>query len=102
MYQRVTKKETSIARQRATTLIRNVQAELKDKYVFMPRLVGSGAWGTMIKDGNGEYDLDYQLILTKNSPLYKKENKFPSPTVIKSDFLKAFITSAKRTESFEN
>lgn len=56
MYKRITKKQCAIARQRANTLIHDVQTLLKDKYIFPPRMVGSGAWGTMIEDGNGEYD----------------------------------------------
>ena len=68
MYQRITRKQSSIARQRAAAIIQSVQKLLKDKYIFAPRLVGSGAWGTMIEDEKGEYDLDYQLLLTENSP----------------------------------
>ena len=79
-YKRITKRQSSVARQRANAIIKNVQLALKDKYVFTTRLVGSGAWGTMIEDSNGEYDLDYQLLLTTNSPLYKKYKQFPTPT----------------------
>lgn len=57
MYKRITKKQCAIARQRANTIIHDVQTLLKDKYIFPPRMVGFGAWGTMIEDGNGEYDL---------------------------------------------
>lgn len=103
MYQRITRKQCSIARRRVSVLIQSVQKLLKDKYVFAPRLVGSGAWGTMIEDENGEYDLDYQLLLTENSPLYNKDtNSFPPPTIIKQDFLSAFEKSKKDTETFEN
>jgi len=81
MYKRVTRKQCAVARQRATTIIQNVQKLLRDKYIFAPRLVGSGTWGTMVEDENGEYDLDYQLLLTLNSPIYNKETKaFPPPT----------------------
>ncbi len=74
---RVSKKKCKIARQRAHTLIGKVQKQLKDQYKFNYRLVGSGKWGTMIKDKDEKYDLDYQLILTKNSPYYKKNKKYP-------------------------
>ncbi len=103
MYKRITKKQSAIARQRANALINNVQKLLKDKYKFCPKLVGSGAWGTMIEDENSEYDLDYQLLLTINSPSYDKKNKkFPSPTQIKKDFLKAFNEAKGEKETFQD
>jgi len=103
MYKRVTRKQCSIARQRATALIQSVQKILKNKYVFTPRLVGSRSWGTMIEDDKGEYDLDYQFLLTENSPLYDKDSRsFPPPTKIKQDFLSAFEKSKKGKETFQN
>lgn len=103
MYKRVTRKQCSIARQRANALIQKIQLLLKDEYRFSARMVGSGAWGTMIEDENGEYDLDYQLILTVNSPSYIKNNKkFPSPTQIKKDFLKAFNKAKKEKEIIQD
>ncbi len=102
MYKRITKKQCAIARQRADAIIRSVKQKLKDKYKFTPRLVGSGKWGTMIEDENGEYDLDYQLLLTINSPTYKKDKSFPTPTQIKQDFFSAFERSKKGKEVFEN
>lgn len=103
MFKRISKRKCAIARHRALALINNIQRLLKDKYKFSFRLVGSGAWNTIIEDENGEYDLDYQLILTTNSPIYKKSNaQFPNPTKIKSDFFKAFNEAKKGEESFEN
>lgn len=101
MFERVTWKECAIARQRAASIIHDVQIILRDKYIFDPHLVGSGAWGTMIKDDKGEYDLDYQLILTINSPEYKK-NRFNNPTQIKNDFYNAFVEVSKKYETIEN
>jgi|GEM_PF-4763810 len=57
IYKRITKRQCSIARQRAAAIIFDVQKILKDKYIFSPRLVGSGAWGTMIEDEKGEFGL---------------------------------------------
>lgn len=94
---RITKKQCSIARNRALKLIQEVRSKLKDKYKFADRLVGSGKWGTMIEDENGEYDLDYQILLTKNSKDYNN-----SPTEIKKDFLKAFESCKKTNETFQN
>ena len=64
---RVSKKECKVARQRALKLLNFVQQEISKKYKFSYRLVGSGKWGTMVKDERGQYDLDYQILLTKNS-----------------------------------
>lgn len=103
MYERVTRKECKIARQRATAIIRDVQIKLKSSYTVMPRLVGSGAWGTMVKDENGEYDLDYQLILTRKSKNYNaKKDSFPTPTEIKREFISAFQSSLKCNEKIED
>ena len=102
MFKRVTRKKCSIARQRANTILNDVQKTLKDKYKFDKRLVGSGAWGTMIEDDKGEYDLDYQMLLSKNSPLYKKNGNFPNPTTIKQDFISAFDKCLKGKEKTEN
>ncbi len=103
MYERVTRKECKIARQRATALIRDVQIKLRDSYTFMPRLVGSGAWGTMVKDEQGKYDLDYQLILTRHSKKYNAQtNNFPTPADIKRDFISAFQSSLKGSEKIED
>ena len=99
---RVSKKKCKIARQRAHTLIGKVQKQLKDQYKFNYRLVGSGKWGTMIKDKDGKYDLDYQLILTKNSPYYKQNKKYPHPTEIKKDFILVFNKLIKDKECIEN
>lgn len=102
MFKRVTKKQCAIARQRANALLNNVQKALKDKYKFATRLVGSGAWGTMIENDKGEYDLDYQILLSKNSPIYKKNGDFPNPTTIKQDFISAFDKCRKGKEDIEN
>lgn len=94
---RITKKQCQIARNRALKLLQEVRRILKSKYKFADRLVGSGKWGTMIKDENGEYDVDYQILLTRNSKNHDK-----SPTEIKQDFFKAFISCQKDNETFQN
>lgn len=101
MYKRITKKQCSNARQRADKILRDVQKKLKKEYIFSTRLVGSGAWGTMIEDENGEYDLDYQLLLTKNSKIYK-QNEFNNPIKIKQDFISAFERSLNKNEKIED
>ena len=102
MFKRITRKQCSIARQRANALLNDVQKILKDKYKFDKRLVGSGAWGTMIEDDKGEYDLDYQILLSKNSPVYKKNKAFPTPSAIKNEFYSVFKKCLKGKENIEN
>ena len=97
MFKRVTWKECAIARQRATAIIKEVQNALRNEYIFSPHLVGSGACGTMIKDDKGEYDLDYQLILTHNSVA-----SLNNPTQIKNDFVRAFQMAATKYEIIQN
>lgn len=98
---RISKKQSSIARQRAVKIISDIQKLLKEKYVFAWRMVGSGAWGTMIEDQNGEYDLDYQLLLTSKSKAYI-DNALSNPTAIKGDFVSAFNKVLKEKEKIEN
>lgn len=56
----------------------------------------------MIEDDKGEYDLDYQMLLSKNSPLYKKNGDFPNPATIKQDFISAFTKCLKGKENIED
>lgn len=102
MYKRVTRKQCSNARQRANKLMQEVQKNLKNKYKFATRVVGSRIWGTMIEDSNGEYDLDYQILLSKNSPVCKKNQPLPNPTQIKNDFKAAFDKCLNRNEIIQN
>lgn len=98
---RVSKKECKFARQRALKLLNVVQQELSKKYKFSYRLVGSGKWGTMVKDERGHYDLDYQILLTKNSKEYKI-NQLKNATLIKQDFIGAFNKHISKNEKIEN
>jgi hypothetical protein len=102
MYKRVSKKKCRIASERARRLLSDVQKELRNKYRFQPRLVGSGKWGTMIEDSNGHYDLDFQILLTHNSPVYKNSKSFRSPIEIKRDFYAAFNRHKNGKEKFED
>lgn len=100
-FQRVSKKECRVARQRALKLLNVVQRELSKKYKFTFRLVGSGKWGTMVKDEKGHYDLDYQILLTKNSKEYQN-NQLKDATEIKQDFIGAFNKHISKNEKIEN
>ena len=82
---RVTKKESRSARIFALNILNILRSELHNKYIFADRIVGSAVWNTIIKDKNRFWDLDYQILLTKNSKEYKN-NKLNNPTQIKNDF----------------
>lgn len=64
------------------------------------KIAGSGVHGTMIRDSNGKYDLDYQIILTHNSPCYRRKDW--NPTKIKDDFFRTFQKHVGKGERFEN
>lgn len=89
MFKRVTRKEHSQARQYAHKILGELRERMKSKYRFYTRFVGSGKWGTVIRDADGRYDLDYQIILTKNSKFYKDNKEF-DPTLTKQDFFGKF------------
>lgn len=101
MYKRVAKKKSLTSRQRAEKLINDVRKKLKSKYKFATRLVGSAQWGTIIEDIDGTYDLDYQILLTKNSKKFK-ENRLANATNIKNDFYNSFQSCVKQDERLEN
>lgn len=94
---RVSKKQSLKARNRANKLINDVRRQLKSKYKFDSRLVGSSRRNTIVQVDGKPYDLDYQCILTKNS---KKFNELP--TVIKNDFFEAFKLKKSKTEKVQN
>lgn len=95
----ITHKESKEARQRAAKLISDVRKHknIKGHYKFTERPIGSGKRRCIIKDANGKYDLDYQIILTRNS-----EQGDSNPTKIKADFFQAFTDCKKTNEKVEN
>ena len=82
---RVTKKEASGARLFAESIIRFVRKNLKTRYRFSDRKVGSGAWNIILRQDGQMWDIDYKLHLTKKSKAFK-ENGFKNPGQIKLDF----------------
>jgi len=103
MIRRIYRKEQKCARSRAHKILNDVNKDLKGEYRFYWRLVGSGAWGTMIKDASGEYDLDYQILLSSKSSAYNKNTKsFSLPATINNDFVRAFTGHKTDHETVEN
>ena len=86
---RVTKKESLQVRYFADKLINGLREKLKDRYIFDVRLVGSAKWNTILKEEGKPWDIDYQILLSNNSKVYK-ENGFSKPTKIKEDFFNYF------------
>ena len=83
MAKRLTKKQQKSIRYVANNIINFWHKKLKDKYTFTQKIVGSGALGTMIIDDNGNYDIDYQILLTRNSKI-----NLSNASKIKNDFYK--------------
>ena len=97
--ERVTKKESSLARQFANNLFECLHKEMKEKYRFETKLVGSAIWNTILKEKGKPWDLDYQILLTNNSKDYKK-NGFNNPTKIKEDFFNWFNNHFKNKKGY--
>lgn len=97
--ERVTKKQSSEAREFAKEVLNYLHNELSDKYTFAERLVGSAQWNTILKDSKGFWDIDYQLLLTCNSEEYLK-NGLKNATKIKKDFFNCLNEAFKNTKNF--
>lgn len=81
MAKRLTRRKQKSIRNVAHNIINYLHKALKGSYVFTQRIVGSGALGTMLIDDNGDYDIDYQILLTRKSKL-----DLSNATKIKNDF----------------
>ena len=87
------------ARARAQKLIHDVRRHpsIHKHYKFVLRPIGSQSRRCVIKDNNGKYDLDYQIVLTKNS-----KDGDGDPTAIKKAFLQAFTDCRNNNERVED
>ena len=87
------------ARARAKKLIHDVRRHpsIYKHYKFVIRPIGSQSRRCVIKDNHGKYDLDYQIILTKNS-----KDGDSDPTAIKKAFLCAFTECSNHNEKVED
>lgn len=84
MVKRLSRQQQKVIRNVAHNIINYWHKELKRNYVFTQRIVGSGALGTMLVDNNGDYDIDYQILLTSKSKI-----DLSNATQIKNDFFKS-------------
>lgn len=87
------------ARARAQKLIHDVRKHpsIHKHYKFILRPIGSQNRRCVVKDNHGKYDLDYQIILTKNS-----KDGDSNPTAIKKAFLRAFTECRNENEKVED
>lgn len=95
----VTHREIKEARQRAHKLIEDVRKHKKidGHYKFFCKIIGSRKRRCIVKDANGKYDLDFQIVLTKNS-----KDGDGNPTQIKKNFLEAFTDCKNMGERVED
>lgn len=95
----VTHRESKEARQRVHKLIEEVRKHKKidGHYKFFCKIIGSRKRRCIVKDDNGKYDLDFQIVLTKNS-----KDGDGDPTQIKKDFLRAFTDLKNKGEKVED
>ena len=88
MYQYVTNIQyRNQLRETCESIIKNVQKSfLRNYFTFQFKLIGSGETKLITQNGeNGEFDLDYNLILQKD-----KQNLISNPKRIKELFIQAF------------
>ena len=97
---RVTKKESSAARQFGDNLIKDLHRAMRNQYIFDVRLVGSAQWNTILKEPGKPWDVDYQILLSNNSKAFK-DNQFNNPTKIKEDFFNYFNNLFKNKNGFK-
>ncbi len=97
---RVTRNESLPARQFGEEVIKELHVAFKGIYKFEVRLVGSARWNIILKEEGKPWDIDYQILLTKNSKAYKPD-KFGNPTKIKEDFFNYFNNRFKDKKGFK-
>lgn len=104
---RVHKKEINKSLEQARSIISDLHQyfNVGKQYKFTERLVGSAKWNIVLKDNDGFYDLDYQLLLTKNSKKIKnydkKVEKKTEATMIKEDFFNYMNDKYSDREKYE-
>ena len=87
------------ARNRARRLVEDVRKHpsICGHFKFNCRPIGSQKRRCIIKDKNGKYDLDFQIVLTKNS-----KDSDSNPTAIKKAFFRAFTECSNQNERVED
>ena len=77
-------------------VLHNVQNEVRDFFTFDIRLIGSGDKRLVTQNGDGPFDLDYNLILQRD-----KKNLIKNPEQIKKIFMDAFKTILEKEKLYK-
>lgn len=85
MYKQANSKLVSELNKWCTDVLHDVQRDIKSYFTFDIRLIGSGEKRLVLQNGNGTFDLDYNLIIKKD-----KQQLIQQPDQIKDKFFKAF------------
>jgi len=99
IFEVLTNEETKEARNEFIQIIKEVRELLKGKYKFIIKSSGSDKYNFNIRNSNGEYDLDYLMILTKNS---ESEYYPKNPTKIRNEIFEAFqkVVEIKKYQTY--
>jgi hypothetical protein len=93
IFEVLTNEETKVARNEFIQIIKEVRELLSKKYKFIIKSAGSDKYNFNIRNSNGEYDLDYLMILTKNS----ESEYYPNnPTKIRNEIFQTFQDVVQR------
>lgn len=67
MYEYVPKSHITVYKMRCQQMLNALQQVLRQEYkvTFQPQMVGSGAENLVTRNGNGGYDLDYNIVIKK-------------------------------------
>lgn len=74
-----------------TDVLHDVQRDIKSYFTFDIRLIGSGEKRLVLQNGNGTFDLDYNLIIKKD-----KQDMINNPEQIKKIFIDSFNNVLQR------
>lgn len=84
-YRFVAQKIVTVADEWCRNVLFDVQDYVRDYFTFDIRLIGSGEKRLVTQNGNGPFDLDYNLLLQKD-----KKDLIGNPQQIKNIFISAF------------
>ena len=85
MYKQANSKLVSELNKWCTDVLHDVQRDIKSYFTFDIRLIGSGEKRLVLQNGNGTFDLDYNLIIKKD-----KQDMINNPEQIKNIFIDSF------------
>lgn len=91
MYKPANSKQVSELNKWCTDVLHDVQRDIKSYFTFDIRLIGSGEKRLVLQNGNGSFDLDYNLIIKKD-----KQDMINNPEQIKKIFIASFNNILKR------